>query len=120
MSTACTPGEQVRLAALPPAARGEAFLTTWTLKEAYLKGRGEGLSRQPRAIAVDLEADGRAVVSDPSRLDAAGWRLRLLDAGPGWVAALAVVGCEPSITVFRWPAASDRPGPTGNHLNTFE
>jgi 4'-phosphopantetheinyl transferase len=37
MSTACTPGEQVRLAARPAAPRGGALLTTRPVQEAYHK-----------------------------------------------------------------------------------
>jgi 4'-phosphopantetheinyl transferase len=42
----CSPAEQVRLAALAGAAREVAFRELWTLKEAWLKRRGEGIAPQ--------------------------------------------------------------------------
>lgn len=39
--------EQAHLAELPPARRARAFLQAWTLREAYLKARGEGLTDEP-------------------------------------------------------------------------
>lgn len=104
LAVACTPAETARIEALPPSERVAAFLTLWTIKEAYLKAIGAGLSREPRAIAIDLSPDGRAVVHD-SRMESGSprWSPRLLGAGTGWVAALAVDGAEPEISVFAWP-----------------
>lgn len=42
----CTPSEQMRLAALAGPAREAAFREVWTLKEAWLKRRGEGIAPQ--------------------------------------------------------------------------
>ena len=107
IATTCTPAERARLEALPLAAQGIAFLRTWTLKEAYLKGTGTGLSREPREIEVNMRADGIATVDDLLCPDAAaGWSLRLLDAGLDWVAALAVHGTQPRLRVASWPLTS--------------
>ena len=51
-----------------------AFLRTWTVKEAYLKARGEGIT-----------TSFAAVPDQP-----AGWTVREIDAPTGFVAALAV------------------------------
>jgi 4'-phosphopantetheinyl transferase len=104
LGTACTPAEAAHLSALPLADRPGAFLTLWTLKEAYLKGTGTGLTREPRTLAVSLLPGGRATVADPqATADAPPWSLRLLDAGPDWVAALAVEGGEEVVEERAWP-----------------
>jgi len=73
--------EQAQLNALPAAERPHRALSLWTLKEAYIKARGMGLSLPLRGISflfgepqgirleVDAEVDG-----DPAR-----WRFCLLD-----------------------------------------
>ena len=65
-----TPAEIAGLRLQPPERLSEAFLRFWTRKEAYLKASGHGLS----------DAD-----PGPGNL-----RLYDIDAGPGFVAALAV------------------------------
>jgi 4'-phosphopantetheinyl transferase len=72
----------------------EAFLTAWTRKEAVLKARGEGLGREPAGVEV---AFGPA---EPARLLAVAgepggerrWTVQTVDAGPGYVAAVAAAG----------------------------
>jgi len=89
-----SPAERHALARVAPDRRQHAFLAAWVLKEAYLKACGEGLQRsldafdvtigdqeQPRLLAVRDRAD-----------DEARWSLLRLDAGQGFVAALAVEG----------------------------
>jgi phosphopantetheinyl transferase len=50
--------ERAKLLGLDGAARHEAFLKIWTLKEAYVKAQGVGLAREPSEIDVRLDADG--------------------------------------------------------------
>ena len=52
----CTPAEQARLRALPAAARDAAFREVWTLKEAWLKRRAEGVSPGRLAAVATREA----------------------------------------------------------------
>lgn len=55
----CTPAEQSMLADLPPADRADRFYALWTVKEAWLKRRLEGVA--PRRLAqldASLVADG--------------------------------------------------------------
>jgi 4'-phosphopantetheinyl transferase len=88
VSHALTPGERARLQALPVSLRGEAFLSTWTRKEALLKAVGAGLAVDPRLI----ELDGSRVVAVPPELGEAGdWRLIDLPV-PGHASALALRG----------------------------
>ncbi|MGH2616779.1 MAG: 4'-phosphopantetheinyl transferase family protein [Thermomicrobiales bacterium] len=103
MAVACAPAEAARLETLPVAERVEAFLTLWTLKEAYLKATGAGLSQDPRTIAVELLPNGRAAVRDTDPKSAhQRWSLSRLDAGPGWVAALAIDGADQAVREFHW------------------
>jgi len=101
-NVACGPIEAALIDALRPDERLETFLTYWTLKEAYLKGTGAGLSRDPRTVEMALLAEGQAIVRDVvvGEHDAR-WSVRLLDAGPGWIAAVAVSGSSSPITEFR-------------------
>jgi 4'-phosphopantetheinyl transferase len=73
--------EQAQLNALPAAERPHRALSLWTLKEAYIKARGMGLSLplrgisflfgEPQGIRLEVDAD---VDDDPAR-----WRFCLLD-----------------------------------------
>jgi 4'-phosphopantetheinyl transferase len=62
--------ERADLMASPPAARPERFLVYWTLKEAYIKARGMGLSLPLDRFSFQLKPDGPARISfDPSSED---------------------------------------------------
>ena len=54
----CSDAEQAALAALPEAARHERFLELWTLKEAYVKARGVGLTLPLRQVSFAMGPDG--------------------------------------------------------------
>ena len=112
LAVSCSQEEAARITALAPIARPEAFLTYWTIKEAYLKGIGVGLSRDPRTVEIALLPDGRAIITDVlTAADDPQWGVCLLDAGSGWVAAVAASGQLPSIAVYHWsPAPGDRQG----------
>jgi 4'-phosphopantetheinyl transferase len=104
LAVACSQTEGARIAALAPVARPEAFLTCWTLKEAYLKGIGVGLSRDPRTVEIALLPDDWAIVTDLlAETEDSHWSVRLLDPGSGWVAAVAAPGQLRSISMHDWP-----------------
>lgn len=65
------------------------FFRSWTLKEAYLKARGEGLSIPLHDFSVLL--DGMRVKQFDAD-DAARWELRLLAQDEDFTAAIAVAG----------------------------
>jgi 4'-phosphopantetheinyl transferase len=96
--------EVTALRALPRAMQPEAFYTCWTCKEAYLKARGAGLTVPLDAFDVPWTPDELPVLlrtgGDPS--EAHLWSLRRLDAGPGYVAALAVEGDRWQIQCWQW------------------
>jgi 4'-phosphopantetheinyl transferase len=85
---ALTEGERAPLEALAPPDRAEAFLRTWTRKEAILKAAGVGLGLDPRRV----ELDGLAVVAAPPELGrGSDWTLADIPLA-GHAAALALRG----------------------------
>lgn len=69
----CSAPEQQALAGLPDALKHERFLQLWTLKEAYVKARGTGLTLPLRSISFDLGVEGPADVSFNGLDDEARW-----------------------------------------------
>ena len=100
------PVERAALRALPPADQARRFVEIWTLKEAYVKARGLGLSLALDGFAFHLRP------GEPPRLtidvqlsdDAASWQLALFTPTPEHCAALCVRrGAEPPLDVVeRW------------------
>jgi 4'-phosphopantetheinyl transferase len=77
------------LHAQPAASRQRAFYHLWTLKEAYLKALGTGLTLSSQSFSVDAAADPpRLLQTPPDRAAAASWNLRWLPAATGYCAAL--------------------------------
>lgn len=76
------PRERAEIARVPAIDRPRTFTEVWTRSEAYLKGIGAGLCREPSLDYVGTtERPGRAVIS--------GWRIHEVTVGPLYVAALA-------------------------------
>ena len=87
--------EQAALAAVPPAGRARAFLVAWTRKEAVTKATGDGLRAAFSDVVVAADAGPPRLVSWPYERSPQSVSLLDLDAVPGYVAALAVIGrCE--------------------------
>lgn len=97
------PAEVTALRALPtPAARRERFFAYWTLKEAYLKARGLGLSLPLDAFAFTLEEAGPRIAFDPRIADVPeSWHFERHRPTPQHRLALAVraSGSPPQVTV---------------------
>jgi 4'-phosphopantetheinyl transferase len=64
-----SPTEMSHLMALPTPLRPGRFFRYWTLKEAYVKARGLGLSLPLEAVSFDLEMGDIAITIDPSLND---------------------------------------------------
>jgi 4'-phosphopantetheinyl transferase len=69
-----SPTEMSQLMALPTPQRPTRFFSYWTLKEAYVKARGLGLSLPLEALSFDVDRRDIAITIDPS----------LNDHGRGW------------------------------------
>ena len=57
--------EQAHVTAAPPSARAGRFLDLWTLKEAYLKAHGTGITAALPEISFDLRVPGAITMSLP-------------------------------------------------------
>ncbi len=85
--------EQLTLARAPGAEQVRLFFRCWSFKEAYIKGRGGGLSIPLDAFDVPLGPDHaqQAVLArDSWSTDGAGWYLRELSLDPRFAAAVAL------------------------------
>jgi medium-chain acyl-[acyl-carrier-protein] hydrolase len=100
------PAEEAALDDLPLALRERAFFACWTRKEAYIKGRGDGLSfgldRFEVSVNPDLPAELLRVPDEPD--ETARWELRTLNPGPEYTAALAVEGHGWKLLSLDWIA----------------
>jgi 4'-phosphopantetheinyl transferase len=90
--------EQAALAAIPSSGRARAFLVAWTRKEAVTKATGDGLRAAFGEVVVAADAGPPRLVSWPYPRDPGEVTLLDLDAAPGYVAALAVLGPCAAVT----------------------
>jgi 4'-phosphopantetheinyl transferase len=84
--------ERAALATADPAVRVRGFLVAWTRKEAVTKATGDGLRVAFSQVVVAADAGPPRVVSWPYPQPPDSVSLLDLDAGPGYLAALAVLG----------------------------
>lgn len=83
------PSEVAHLAQLPPGLQTTAALTLWTLKEAYIKATGQGLSCPLDSFAFTL--DPLRIAFMPPEIDDPGfWLFRSFQPRPDYVLALAL------------------------------
>lgn len=75
-------GEYEALAATGGRSQVDGFYRLWTLKEAYVKGTGEGLQAITQKFDFSRGLNGEA-------FDHEGWRLQPVEAPPGYLAAVA-------------------------------
>lgn len=103
--------EQAQLQSLPAAARRDRALSLWTLKEAYIKARGLGLSLPLAGFSflfggepgIRLEIDP-ALNDDPSR-----WRFHLLDHAGHRIALMAALPVAPALHLWESRLSSAPP-----------
>ena len=90
-----SPAERKKLKMLRTECKLDGFFGLWTLKEAYVKARGQGLSVPLHEFSVSLQPDASGnfflMHENDVRLGA-DWSLRRLTPGPGYAGALAVEG----------------------------
>ena len=91
------PPEVAALAALPEAQRCERFFRYWTLKEAYIKARGLGLSLPVREFWFELPAGAPIRIAfAPSLADDPGrWQFAQQPLGPDHLLAVALMAEDP-------------------------
>lgn len=90
--------------AIPRALRPRAFFAAWTLKEAYLKGCGDGLRRRLDSFSVTMRPE------EPPRLltvpdrpgEVTRWRLLRLAPRAGYVGAVAVAQRTARLREWAW------------------
>lgn len=84
--------ERKALERTPPEERRNLFFSFWTLKEAYIKARGMGLSLPLDGFAFDLSGAAPAIAFDPARIadQAAAWTFRRFAPTPRHALAVAV------------------------------
>jgi len=89
-----SPQEQKEFFDLPGEQRVEAFFRCWTLKEAYIKATGDGLSLPLSQFDVSLNANeaNALLATRPDPSEAGRWRITEVAAGSGYRAAVCVRG----------------------------
>jgi 4'-phosphopantetheinyl transferase len=85
--------ERAALAAADPAIRARAFLVAWTRKEAVTKATGDGLGVSFKDVVVSPAGQPPRLLAWPYPQAPEDVSLFDLDVQPGYVAALAVIGC---------------------------
>lgn len=93
--------EHAALALLPPAQRRRAFFALWTLKEAWVKARGDGLTVPLDRCAFDLRGGRVQARFAADAGDDAGWRFVLRHPGPRHVLAVALPRGGPVVVRVR-------------------
>jgi len=91
-----SPREQASFRQVPPSQQAQAFFHGWTRKEAFLKATGEGLSAPLDQVEVTLAPqEPAALVNIPwQSAMSEHWFLYEVNPAPGYVASLAVEGCD--------------------------
>jgi len=85
--------------------RQQLFFRLWTYKEAYIKGRGVGLSLPLKEFSISLKDDKHAdVIVDRAWDDGQPWRLATLSVKANYVAALASARRVRGTYRFTWNA----------------
>lgn len=100
-----SPAELSGLMALPESLRPTRFFSYWTLKEAYVKARGLGLSLPLDAVSFDLGVEGIGITIDPSLNDhGRDWQFEQWAPTEHHILAVAIKsGPSPGARVVRHP-----------------
>lgn len=83
----------------------EAFFTCWVRKEAYLKGLGFGLRKNPSRITLiaSTPETSQPLSEQPLPRNPKGWKILDIDSPPGYKAAAAVRFPAPRVLVLTFP-----------------
>lgn len=97
-----SPQEQAELFTLPSQARTEAFFRCWVRKEAYVKGRGEGLSLPLNTFTVSIGGNTAELLAAADPADPLRWSLHDITGCPSYIAAVAAFGQNWLPVCFEW------------------
>jgi 4'-phosphopantetheinyl transferase len=97
--------EARHLASLPEEQRAAAFFAIWTLKEAYVKGIGRGLTFPLDAFAFELEVSRLLRFQALADFVASDWHFHQFDLGPRHCGAIAVQTGDAAVTLRSWKNA---------------
>lgn len=97
--------EARHLRELPEDQRAEAFFAIWTLKEAFVKGIGRGLSFPLDAFCFDLDVKRLIAFRPLADFVCPDWHFHQFDLGERHCGALAVQGEKVKIEMRDWAAA---------------
>jgi 4'-phosphopantetheinyl transferase len=97
--------EANHLKGLPTEKLGEAFFAIWTLKEAFVKGIGRGLSFPLDAFCFDLEGDRFLRFRPLADFVSPDWHFQQFDLGERHCGAVAVQGDGAQIHMRDWALA---------------
>jgi 4'-phosphopantetheinyl transferase len=104
-----SPTERAMLHSLPAESRAKAFFDCWTRKEAYAKGRGEGvgLPFDQFSVSIDPTQSIGLIENHLHPADVSLWSLARIDPGPGYAAAIAVEGHDWNMAFFDVPGSQE-------------
>jgi 4'-phosphopantetheinyl transferase len=91
--------EVAALRQLPASEQERGFCKIWTLKEAYIKARGQGLALALDSFSFDCLQPDRIELSEHEQPNSA-WRFWSLQPLPDHLVAVAVAGTDCSLRVF--------------------
>lgn len=103
----CSAEERLRLRDCPAATRHPRFFELWTLKEAFLKAQGVGLSGLPTVAS--FHVDGQRIrASLPPMEDGRTWSFLLAAPGVTHILGIAIarIGARPSVRIIPVDAAA--------------
>jgi 4'-phosphopantetheinyl transferase len=107
-----SPDEAAWLRRCSDGMRGGRFTELWTLKEAFLKATGVGLSGSLASVSFRFEEPGRIMFTLPPNIECAAWHFALFDLGSCTRLGVAVCGgWQPQFTVRGDGVAAQRLGP---------
>tara|TARA_B100000686_G_scaffold346100_1_gene431949 strand:+ start:224 stop:955 length:732 start_codon:yes stop_codon:yes gene_type:complete len=96
--------EVAALEAMPERERDRGFFTIWTLKEAYLKAQGTGITNALDSFAVRVEGHSQKLLRADDDPDASEkWKIVSVDICVDYVAAVCGEGKNWQIEYCKWP-----------------
>lgn len=94
-----SPEELAALREVSPERLDRCFFTCWTRKEAFVKGTGQGLSWPLDRFSVSVDPEAPLALRGEAT---EGWTVMDIEAGPGYVGALAVERRRATVTRRGW------------------